>query len=88
MLDKQQRFWIDHLLPSLPPLTTAQLRQEALPITDGGLWYTVPSDVVMPASIWSRYDTADAVAAMPGMYDAVEASQDFSDLLAHRVGAD
>jgi hypothetical protein len=26
MLDKQRRFWIDRLLPSLLPLTTAQLR--------------------------------------------------------------
>jgi hypothetical protein len=46
MLDKRQRFWIDRLLPGLPPLTTARLRQAALPIKDGGLGHTVPSDVV------------------------------------------
>jgi hypothetical protein len=87
MLDKQQRISIDCLLPSLPPLTTAHLRQAALPIKDGGLGHTVPSDVVMPAYTGSRLDTADAVAAMTGTRDAVAASQDCSDLLAHRVAA-
>jgi hypothetical protein len=54
-----------------------------------GRWtrHTVPSDVVMPAYFGSRLDTADAVAAMTGMYDAVAASQDCSDLLAHRFAA-
>jgi hypothetical protein len=46
MLDKLQRLWIDRLLPGLLPLTMAQLRQAALPIKDGGLGHTVPSDVV------------------------------------------
>jgi hypothetical protein len=87
MLDKQQRFWIDRLLSSLPPLTTAQLRQAALQIRDGGLGHTGPSDVVMPAYIGSRLDTADAVAAMPGMRDKVAASQECSDILAHHVAA-
>jgi hypothetical protein len=87
MLDKQQRFWIYRLLPSLPPLTTAQLRQAALPIKNGGLGHTLPSDVVMHAYIVSRLDTADAVAAMPGMSDAVAPSQDCSELLAHHVAA-
>jgi hypothetical protein len=46
MLDKQQRFWIDRMLPGLSRLTMEQLRQAALPIKDGGLGHTVPSDVV------------------------------------------
>jgi hypothetical protein len=49
ILDKQQLFWIDRVLPSLPPLTTTWLHQAVLPIKDGGLAHTVPSDVVMPA---------------------------------------
>jgi hypothetical protein len=49
MLDKQQHFWIDRLLPSPPLLPTAKLRQAALPIKDVRLGHTVPSDVVMPA---------------------------------------
>jgi hypothetical protein len=47
----------------------------------------VPSDAVMPAWIESRLDTADTVAAMPRMRDAVAAWQDCSDLLAHHVVA-
>jgi hypothetical protein len=87
MLDKQQRFWIDRLLPGIPPLTMAQLRQAALPIKDGGLGHTVLSDVVQPAYLGSRLDIADAVAALPGMRDAVAAMQDCSTLLAHHVAA-
>jgi hypothetical protein len=86
-MDKLRLFWIDRLLPSLPQLTMTQLRQAALPIKDSGLGHTVPSGVVMPAYIGSRLDTADAVAAMPGMHDAAAASQDCSDLLAHHVAA-
>jgi hypothetical protein len=41
----------------------------------------------MPAYIWPRLDTAEAVAAMPGMRDAVAVSQDCYDLLAHHVAA-
>jgi hypothetical protein len=87
MLDKQQRFWIDRLLPGLPPLTMGQLRQAALPIKDGGLGHTVPSDVVQPAYLGSRLDTADVVSALPRMRDAVLAMQACSTLLAHHVAA-
>jgi hypothetical protein len=75
------------LLPGLPPLTMAQLRKAALPIKDGGLGHTVPSDVVQPAYLGSRLDTVDAVAALPRMRDAVVAMQDCSTLLAHHVAA-
>jgi hypothetical protein len=86
-MDKQQRFWIGRLLPSLPQITTAQLRQAVLPIKDGGPGHTVPSGVVMHAGIGSRLVTADAVAALLGMHDAEAASQDCSDILAHHVAA-
>jgi hypothetical protein len=82
MLDKQQLFWIDRLLPRLPPLTMVQLRQAALPMKDGGLGHTVLSDVVQPAYLGSRLDTVDAVAAVPRMRDAVADMQDCSTLLA------
>jgi hypothetical protein len=65
MLDKQQLLWIYRLLPGLPPLAMAQLRQAVLPIKDGGIGHTIPSDVVQPAYLGSRLDTADAVAALP-----------------------
>jgi hypothetical protein len=52
MLDKQQRFWIDRLLPGLPPPTMTQLHQAALPTKDGGLGHTIPSDVVQPVFLW------------------------------------
>jgi hypothetical protein len=87
MLDKQQRFWIDRLLPGLPPLTTARLRQAALPIKDGGLGNTVPSDVVELAYIGSRLDTADAVAPLPRMRDAVAAMKYYFTLLTDHVAA-
>jgi hypothetical protein len=65
MLGTLQRFWIERLLPRLTPLTMAQLRQAALPIKNGGIGHTVPSDVVQPTYLGSRLDTADAVAALP-----------------------
>jgi hypothetical protein len=79
--------WINRLLPSLPPLMTAQLRQAAQPNENGGLGHTGPSDIFMPAYIGSRLNTADVVAAKPGMRDAVAALQDCYDLLAHHVAA-
>jgi hypothetical protein len=87
MLDEQQQFWIDRLLPGLPPLTMPQLRQAALPIKDGGLGLTLPSDVVQPAYLGSPLDTADAVAALPRMRDTVAGMQACSTLLAHHVPA-
>jgi hypothetical protein len=79
---------LDRPLATRPtPSHAAQLRQAALPIKGGGLGHTVPSDIVMPAYIGSRLDTADAVAAMPGMRDAVAASHQCSDVLVHQVAA-
>jgi hypothetical protein len=75
MLDKQQRFWIDRLLPGLRPLTMVQLRQAALPIKEGGLGDTVSFDVVQPASLGSRLDTANPVSALSRMCDAVTPMQ-------------
>jgi hypothetical protein len=87
MLDKQQLFWIDRLLPGLPPLTMVQLRQAALQMKDGGIGHTVLSDVIQPAYLGSRLDTADAVATVPRMRDAVADMQDCSTLLADQVAA-
>jgi hypothetical protein len=76
MLGTLQHFCIGRLLPRVTPLTMAQLHQAALPIKDGGIGHTVPSDVVQPAYLWSRLDTADAVAALPQIHNAVAAMQD------------
>jgi hypothetical protein len=67
--------------------TQAQLRQAALPIKDGGLGHTLPSDVVQPAYLGSRLDTAAAIAALLRMRDAVAAMQDCSTILAHHLAA-
>jgi hypothetical protein len=75
MLDKQQRFWIDLLLPGLRPLTMAQLRQAALPVKEGGLGDTISFNVVQPAFLGSRLDTANPVAALLRMCDAVAPMQ-------------
>jgi hypothetical protein len=67
------------------PLTKLQPRQAALPIQDGRRGYIVPLDHALPAYLGSRLGPADAVAALPGMRDAVGAMKDCSTALPHPV---
>ena len=64
LLDAQQTRWLDNLLPALPPLSSAAVAQCRLPLRHQGLGLTAPSDVVRPAFLASKLDTASNVARL------------------------
>lgn len=63
-LDAHQARWLYRLLPALPSLTSAAVDQSRLPISSQGMGPTAPSDVVLPAYIGSRLDTAQNLAVL------------------------